>query len=108
MNCDFTNHDPPDAEGKFLRRCIRCGYTTKRRVGAETPVRAECQAWPFAHEVGHWIAILLAAAGITKGRWNWLQAMLGRPPCRCGERQEAANSWGARAARWLASRGRPQ
>lgn len=85
-------------------RCRRCGWVSPPLKTPLRKIHATCQAWPLSWELGHWLAIFLAAAGITGGRWNWLRARLGlAKSCKCGEREESLNSWGAKLASWLVS-----
>lgn len=104
MDCIFHNYELPDAQGKRRVRCQRCGWISPPVATRLEQIRANCQAWPFGWELGYWAAIFLAAAGITKGRLNWLRAKLGYDtPCQCDEREQAANNCGANVARWLTS-----
>ena len=106
MNCKFVNHESPDATGKRRLRCLRrgCGWITPPIATPIHRIHATCKGWPLGWELGHWCAIFLAAAGITKGRWSWLRGKLGyKTPCECGEREEQYNGLGAMFARWLVS-----
>lgn len=50
----------------------------------------ECYGWPSWHELGYWMALVLAACFITKRSWSWLW----RRPCGCEKRQAWLNRFG--------------
>jgi hypothetical protein len=98
MKCKF--HKATDS----LAVCERCGREVKSAYPAGR-VHAPCRSWPRGWEIGEWVAIFLAAAGITEGRWNWLRGRLGYvKPCKCGERKDALDLWGAKLAAWIVKR----
>lgn len=94
-------------------RCIRCKLeltvptTTRRgRIGGN------CRAWPFLHEWGYWLALILEVFGLSKRRWGWLlwKLRLGPPgPCAtCAEREAWLNSLpGKVVTAWCRLRGKP-
>ena len=100
MNCNWTNASKADERGWRNMQCVRCG-----KVSAPTPhvsIVRECPASPHWHELGEWIELSLAAAGLSQRRYNWLRRKLGLvKPCGCGERKEALNTWGERLARLI-------
>ena len=107
MNCLWQEVDCEMAapDGWRCVICLRCGRKLKPTPHDNARIVAECRAFPFWWELGHWAAIFLAAAGLTKGRWNWLRWKLGlTTPCGCEQKQEAMNTWGAKLAAWLAKR----
>ena len=70
--------------------------------GVAEELMAECSAWPFAWEWGHWVALLLAAAGITKWRYGALRRLFGLGQCGCQQNEIKLNGWGAKAAALIA------
>lgn len=103
MKCHFVKTTEAHKTGRQIIRCTRCGQNGLMPPSGDVRrLHAACKSFPFWWELGHWFSIFLAAAGITKHRYNWLLARLGLvKPCGCGKRQEQLNSLGAKAARWL-------
>jgi hypothetical protein len=64
-------------------------------------IHRPCEAWPLWWELGHWIALCLAVAGINQRRFNWMRFRLGlTTACGCGGRIETLNKSGG----WLRDR----
>src|SRR5688572_1687599 len=105
MNCRWENADEPDARGRRHVRCQRCGlYLKGLTPHAFDRIDSPCTAWPDWWEWGYWTAIMLAAIGVTTGRYDWLRKKLGLVPCKCPKRVVVLNTWGERALAWLVKR----
>lgn len=103
MKCRFKTTGETHKSGRELLRCDRCRQIGLMPLaGGPEKLHAECSAWPFWHEFGHWAAIFLAAAGIRKG--GMIARLLAKCKgcgCGCEEREAKLNSWGAKATAWL-------
>lgn len=105
MKCKLT-HDPAltDENGWPANICQRCGRVihSPHHPSLWRGDDVLCYAWPFWHELGHWLSLLLAAVGLNPRRYVWLKTKLGlHPKCGCGQREAALNTWGDKARRWL-------
>src|SRR5262245_47914144 len=100
------------SDGRFVYGCQRVGC--KNWIGPTPDGLARvhpgaCSAWPEWHELGEWLAILLAAVWVTPELATWLQRKLGliEPggTCTCNRYKEWLNTFGGRLAtstHWLA------
>jgi len=88
----------PDASGWREVRCQRCGYSRFTPYGLDRN-HGNCQAWPFAHEIGYWCWLIFKAIGLDVETWSWLLRKLGLvKSCGCQKRAEAMNAFGQRIA----------
>lgn len=113
MNCCFVDFTTPDACGRRVVCCARCGLRLKNPVTFPAEmIHAECRTWPFWHEFGEWVAIALEAASLTPARYVWLRSRLGlnevSASCGCDARKQWLNTFGGRLSqrtdrlgRWL-------
>jgi len=84
--CSFVPTGEENAEGWKKHRCTKCGYVTVFIPPWSERIRKHC-----SHRgLGDYVALGLAAFGITKARVSWL---LGKD-CGCAERQEDLNEVG--------------
>lgn len=112
MRCDFV--ETGRIRGRVAVRCRRCGLSLTT-LYVPSKVFANCRAWPFWHEFGEWVSILLAAIGINPRRYGWLRWKLGLDEpgscASCDARKLWLNTLGGRlatsthwAAKWMAAR----
>lgn len=118
MNCDMSIIvEGPNERGYCKRRCARPGCTKKTNWTPHEPeqIRFACLAWPGPWEWGTWLAVLLEAVWITKGRVSWLAIKLNlvepnvNPNCPlgCDAREKWLNSLGGKTVmRWRAFKAR--
>ena len=94
-------HDPTrtDSRGWPFNMCVRC---SRELYAPDHPSKWKgdpqwCRAWPFPHELGHWLTLLLAAVGVHKSGYVWLKRKLGfAPKCGCDKRATWLNTLGTR------------
>lgn len=103
MNCVWRDiPDSRDNRGWRRVECVRCGRKLNHTPHIHTDIHASCPAFPWWHEAGFWIELLLKALGITKDRYNWLRRRVGiKKPCGCPQNQEAMNKSGHKLALFL-------
>lgn len=99
MKCEFTASGERHRSGRQTLRCSRCKQLALMPPSGDVNrLVAICRGWPFPHELGHWLSLLLAALWIRKRDYLWLKARLGfKAQCGCDAREKKLNAWGA----WL-------
>lgn len=98
ISCKFQHVGTSKHLGYHKYACIRCGIEAHSPYGSES-VHGECFGWPTIGEPGYWLVLILAAVGITQGRYVWCKRLLGlAPTCGCAKRAEALNAIGGRLA----------
>jgi hypothetical protein len=103
MNCLWKDSGEPDDRGWRRVQCIRCNLVTAPTPHPHDRIKAKCKAYPFWHEFGHWLALILAAVGVTKDRYVWLKSRAGlQAKCGCQQREERLNTLGGLLAAWWA------
>lgn len=107
MNCLWEDTDDKDARGWRRVRCRRygCGIVSGVTPHPHDKIHSHCRGVPLPRELGYWVGMLLATAGITKARWSWLGRKLGwlvkDECCQCADREKWLNKFGERVAGWL-------
>lgn len=114
MKCQWKEIETADERGWRRVQCVRCSF-----IAAPTPdtlgnIDRDCNAIPFAREIGHWLATLLAGIGITPTSYVHAKAYCGLGTidgdCGCPEKAAKLNRLGeatfsALASSYLQSRG---
>ena len=98
MWCDWD--DIPGHPGRY--RCKRCDWVTEYTPDPKEMTDRNCTAFPRWHELGHWLTFIFAAMFVTKGDCQIVARAFGYG-CGCQQREEQANTCGARFAAWLRS-----
>lgn len=95
--------DGPDDRGWLRRRCERRGCTKRTNWTPDPPERIgfRCTGWPHNWEIGSWLALFLAAIGISQDRFAWAVHKLGLievadESCGCAAREQWLNTLGGR------------
>lgn len=98
MKCKFIATDEVHRSGRQIVRCERHKCTQKGLLptGGPGKLDAKCYGIPRKDELGCWASIIFEVFRITPRRVSWLKRLLGfKKPCKCHQREEALNSWGA-------------
>jgi hypothetical protein len=97
-----------------IARCVRCKAVRLMPLSGKgaDKIDAECRAFPFWHEFGYWLSLILAACLITPdviARLNYKLGLTEIPECSCADRVRWLNTLGGRLcssnhviAKWLA------
>lgn len=97
LNCKWTPITEPDEKGYRRYACTRssCPLEANSPYGPDR-IDSNCWGIPRWDELGHWAEIIMAVFTFSKRDYLYLKWMLGlQPTCKCQERAEAANTFGA-------------
>lgn len=114
MRCTWEfagESERPIGRGWKWWQCKRCQLKIRSPYGPEKIKGGICFAWPFWHEFGEWVAIALAAFGLSPQRYAWIRSKLGLDEVpdsgcqKCEARKAWLNTLGGRLftakSRWL-------